>query len=212
MLAFPAALLLALASTASHAQDDPAAQRQPKALACATPVMPKEALRYELSGETRLLLDLDDAGKPTNLRVTRSSGWRMLDAASVKAAATCRYAPPTDPAFKRADIKAVYNWSISPPRANQVPAALVAGSCPVSDRFADFRPLAGDVTASEGLLVRFVLDSAGKPFGIFTEGDSSPELYQAAVAYLGACRFTPATEDGRPGHGNLFGRLLPKQA
>lgn len=206
------ALALCLVAGSSWAQDAAGALREPKALSCDKPAWNQEARRYELEGSTAIAFDLDNNGVPTNPRVERSSGWRLLDRMSLAAVSSCRYAPPTDPAFKRAGLKLAYNWKLTPANEKQVPASLVAGSCVASDRYTDFRPLSGDVTRSEGLLVRFLLKPTGTPFGVHIEGNTSPEVYQATVAYLESCRFTPASTNSVPGPGNMIGRLLPKSA
>ena len=207
------AVALCLVGAGSWAQDSAGALREPKALACEKPAWNREALRYELEGLTAIAFDLDDAGLPTNARIERSSGWRLLDRMSLDAVSSCRFAPPADPAFKRTGLKSIFSWKLSaPPGEKRVEASFVAGSCAASDRYTDFRPLSGDVTRSEGLLVRFLLNPVGKPFGVYIEGNASPEVYQAAVAYLESCRFTPASANSVPGPGNMVGRLLPKSA
>lgn len=205
------ALVLCLAGASASAQDPASALREPKALSCEKPAWDKEAQRYELEGATVLAFDLDDDGQPVNPSVARGSGWKLLDGMSVRALAKCRFAPPSDPAFKRSGLKIAFNWKLRPAPEKRVPASLVPGSCAASDRFADFRPLSGDVRGSEGLLVRFLLNPlTGNPFGVHIEGNTSPEIYQATVAYLESCRFTRASTASVPGPGNMIGRLVPK--
>jgi TonB family protein len=206
-----AALLLSLASAGSWAQNG-GALSQPTALGCDQPAWDREARRYELEGETVLSFDLDDEGRPANARVLRSSGWTLLDAMSLRAIGTCRYAPPRDPATKRSGLKTAFVWTLDESTTRETPARFVEGSCPESDRFAGFRPLSGDVRRSEGLLVRFLVDPQGAPFGIKFEGDTQRTTQAAAEAYLAACRFTPSYWKSKAYPGNLFGRLLPKQA
>lgn len=206
-----AALLLFLASAASSAQNG-AALRQPAPLGCEQPAWDREARRYEIEGETVLGFDLDDEGRPTNARVLRSSGWKLLDDMSLRAVGTCRYAPPRDPATERRGLKTAFVWKLHVSDSGEIPARFVEGSCPTSERFAGFRPLSGDVSRSEGLLVRFLVDPQGAPYGVKFEGDMPRATREAAEAYLAACRFTPSYWNSKAYPGNLFGRLLPKPA
>jgi protein TonB len=212
LLRVSAALLLSVTSACGWAQTKDNPIRMPKPLSCEKPVWNTEAVRYELEGDTVVKFDLDEDGRPLNPRTARSSGWTLLDTMSERAVSTCRYAPPTDPAAMRTGLLVNFDWKLAPHRQTTVSASLVAGSCPASERFADFRPLTGSVRGSEGVLVRFLLDAAGKPFSVHIEGNRSPEVYKDAVAYLGACRFTPETTSSVPGLGNMVGRLIPKEA
>jgi protein TonB len=198
-----------MASAGSSAQTEANVMRMPKALSCDQPEWDKEARRYELEGKTMVGFDLDDEGRPVNPHTIRSSGWKLLDRMSERAVTTCRYAPPSDPAAMRKGLAIAFTWKLAPRPGNAPPSALVADSCPVSDRYTDFRPFSGAVPDGEGLLVRFLLTSTGSPFGVHIEGNSSPDTYQSAVAYLNACRFTPAGTRLVPG--NLTGRLIPRE-
>jgi len=207
-----AALLLVMAGPDSAAQDKPNVVRMPKALSCEQPEWEKEARRYELEGKSIVMFDLDDEGRPINPRTMRSSGWKILDVMSERAVATCRYAPPSEAEPKRSGLVLAFNWKLAPRQAVTVPAALVAGSCPVSERYAGFRPLPEDVTGSKGTLVRFLLDSSGKPFDLRVEAADPPESRQAAEAYIASCRFTPETRNAVPERGSMRGRLIPRDA
>ena len=206
-----AVVVLSLASNASWAQHG-GALRQPAALGCEQPVWDREARRYEIEGETVLGFDLDDEGRPTKARVLRSSGWKLLDDMSLRAIGTCRYAPPRDPATERSGLKTAFVWKLHASDSGEIPARFVEGSCPTSERFAGFRPLSGDVRRSEGLLVRFLVDPQGAPYGVKFEGELPRPTREAAEAYLAACRFTPSYWNAKAYPGNLFGRLLPKPA
>jgi protein TonB len=208
LLSFAAALALSALANPALAQND--GLRDPLATHCGAPVYPIEAARYELAGTTWLAVDLDDDGRPGNVRLHRSSGWKVLDDMAVRGLKTCRFDPAGDPQVRRRDIKMAYKWALGPSGEQGTPAALVAGSCQASDRFSAFRALSGDVTGSEGVLVRFLVDPAGKPFRIKFENDTPPADQQAGAAWLESCSFTPARGKAGPAPGNLYGRLIPK--
>jgi hypothetical protein len=169
-------------------------------------------MRYELQGETRVAFDLDDAGRPVQPRIERTSGWRLLDRMSERAVASCRYAPAAAGDATRSNLKVNFVWKLGPRADEPTAAALVEGSCTPSAQFGAFQALRGKATEGDGVLVRFLLDAAGKPFGLRTEGATAPDVYQAAEAFVASCRFTPASWKGAPGPGNLVGRLLPPAA
>jgi protein TonB len=202
--------MLALSALANPALAQNDGLRDPLAKQCGAPVYPIEAARYELEGTTWLAVDLNDDGSPGKVRLHRSSGWKVLDDMALRQMKTCRFDPAGDPLVRRSDIKMAYKWSFGPTAEKAVAASLVAGSCQASDRFSAFRPLSGDVTGSEGVLVRFLVDTAGKPFRIKFEDDTPPASQQAGAAYLESCSFTPARSKGGFGSGNLYGRLVPK--
>lgn len=208
LLSFAAALALSALANPALAQND--GLRDPLATHCAAPIFPIEAARYELAGTTWLAVDLDDDGRPGNVRLHRGSGWKVLDDMALRGLKTCRFDPAGDPQVRRRDIKMAYQWKLGPSGERGTPAALVAGSCQASERFSAFRALSGDVTGSEGLLVRFLVDPAGKPFGIKFENDTTPADQQAGAAWLASCSFTPARGKAGPAPGNLYGRLIPK--
>jgi periplasmic protein TonB len=209
LLRFAAASALSLMGVASHAGNG-AKLATPLATACAQPEWSREALRYELEGTTTVTFDLDDAGKPQNARIARSSGWQVLDNMSTSALAGCRFDPPDNPKVKRSDIKMQYKWTLDLNSEKGSPASLVPDSCPATERFAGFRPMQGDVSGTEGVLVRFLISPAGQPFGIQFEPDVPLEAVRDGLAFIAACRFTPAQDKNGPAPGNLFGRLLPK--
>lgn len=205
-----AALLLALASAAGWGQNARPAQRYPTALSCDEPAWDIDALGYELEGETQVIFDLDDRGRPINVRTARGSGWSLLDTMSERAVGTCRFPPPGDPQLRRRGIKTAYTWALEPPTEKLTPAFLVAGSCPASDQFDSFLPLSGQSPFQEGMRVRLLVTPDGQPFAIRFEPDVPPATQQAGAAYLESCRFQPAQNAAGPANGRILGRLMPK--
>lgn len=204
----PAALVLSALTIPAWAQND--GLRDPLAKQCAAPVYPIEAAHYELEGTTWLAVDLNDDGSPGKVQLHRSSGWKVLDDMALRQLRSCRFDRAGDPGIRRRDIKMAYKWALGPSAEKGSPAALVAGSCQASDHFSAFRPMSGDVSGSEGVLVRFLVDTAGKPYRIKFEDDTIPATQLAGAAYLESCSFTPARAKGGVGSGNLYGRLVPK--
>lgn len=191
MFGLTAALLLSIGAHCSAAQDKPNVVRMPKALSCEQPERDKEARRYELEGKVIVTFDLDDEGRPVNSRTMRSSGWKLLDVMSEQAVTKCRYAPPSEETLMRSGLVLAFDWKRAPRQAVTVPAALVAGSCPVSERYAEFRPLLEDVAGSKGTLVRFLVNSSGMPSDLRIEAADPPESRQAAEAYIASAASLP---------------------
>ncbi len=202
-----AALALCALSTPGLAQDD-SSLRDPLARAC-DPQSAIEIEQYGLQGTTWLAVDLGDDGRPGQVRLHRSSGWKLLDDTAMRTLRGCRFDPAGDPIVRRRDIKMAYKWAVAPSKDQPGPATIVAGSCGASDRFRAFRPVMGDVSASKGVLVRFLVDPAGKPFGMKFEDDTPPATQLAGAAYLQSCRYTPAQGKAGPAQGTFHGRLIP---
>jgi len=199
------ATLFAVAT--GFAQDGSGGYRRPSVIACEQPEWAPEALRYELEGTTTLQYAVDDDGRPTSIRVVRSSGWKILDNMSIRAMEGCRFEASSDPQVIRTGLRAPYNWKLEDNEQRPVPAALVAGSCQASEFLDGFLPVTGKLRPREdGLLVRFLLDETGHAYGIKLEV-THPVPVTEATAYIKSCRFTPATLDGKPIRGNLQGWL-----
>jgi hypothetical protein len=91
-------------------------------------------------------------------------------------------------------------------------AVFVRGSCKPAGRFADFAPARhGDLRGS-GVLVRFLLDSDGKPFRIMFEDAIDQQQAIDAERLLQSCEFWPSRFNGKPAPGNMYGRLQLQQA
>ncbi len=204
------ALAILLPTIHSWAQSADVGIRRASLIACDPPVWTQEALRYELEGTTVLQHDVDDDGRPSSVRVARSSGWKVLDHMAIRAMASCRFSPSTDPQVVRNGLKTPYNWQLT--NNDQIPlqAALVAGSCPPSAHLGEFLAFTGKVKPrQDAILVRFLLDEKGNPFGIKVE-ETDPAPLNMATAFINSCRFSPATLEGRPVRGNLSGWLTLK--
>ncbi len=207
------AMLLAMLSLEMNcwAQNSDTGFRRPTAIACTPAQWPDEARRYELEGTTVLQYDVDDQGHPSAIRVSRSSGWKVLDYAAVGAMRSCRFQPSTDPMVVRTDLKIPVEWTLGnngelPPAS----ARLIPDSCAPSPYFGAFVPFTGKVPPRDnGILVRFLLDEKGNTFGIkVEETDRAP--INMATNFIRSCRFSPATKDGMSVHGNLTGWLIMK--
>ena len=96
-------LLALFISAAAHAQANEIVVQQPPPLRgnytggtpinCPPPAWPREALRYELEGTTTAEVLIGDDGKAHGQRVYESSGWDLLDDATLSMMAACRFTP-----------------------------------------------------------------------------------------------------------------------
>ncbi|MDM5178681.1 TonB family protein [Massilia sp. DJPM01] len=207
-----AVLLTSLAAVTGWAQDASGGFRRVAVIACNPPGWTDEARRYELEGTTVLQYDVGDDGRPSSVRVTRGSGWKVLDHMAIRDIESCRFEQTSDPQVVRAGLMVAYEWKLADNGQTPEPAALVAGSCQASKSpyFGAFLPVTGKlVRRADGIAVRFLLDEAGNTFGMKTE-ETDPAAVSAASAFIQSCRFTPATLDGKPARGNLYGWLIVK--
>lgn len=180
MLRRALALLAIASSGALHAQTLPLS-------ACKAPVHSPEAKRYELQGTTRLAFNVDQYGMAASISVARSSGWKLLDAESVKLAATCRFRQPEGPGTL--DVP----WVLAPETLAPVRPVLKAAACKSS---ALFKPVeAGQ--ANDTLLVRLQVWADGQIYGPKLDtGSGDEKIDRAAIAFVQSCSYTPAESAG----------------
>jgi TonB family protein len=204
------AVTLALALTVLQAGPG-VAQTAPapvsSAEACPPPVYPREAIRYELEGITTLRFHLAPDGHVSEVQVAKSSGWAMLDDAVARSIQACRFTAEQAAKAKGAALPVQYVWSLD--GEHVIRPHLMPGSCPASGRFAAFQPYDNKPSGPDGVKVRLLVDPAGQPRGVKTEGANlAPELSAALVRYVESCRFgfDPAIKGERTD--TVYGRVL----
>ncbi len=180
--AFPAGLLLSPAS-------------------CTTPEWPQEARRYEVDGITVLHFHIDPEGNIRDARVVKSSSWQLLDDAALRSVVKCKFKPGLDEA-ERITYPIQFVWTLSGPA--MIRPALEEGSCPASRKFAGFEAFNRTPTGADGVLVRFLVNEQGVPFGVKAEGTASDD----AAEFIRACKFV--VDPALPGEktDTVFGRVL----
>lgn len=72
---------------------------------CVRAKYPRDALMWELEGNTILSYQVNSEGQAINAEVSRSSGWAILDEAALNALSTCRFAPDTESAWQKKSYK-----------------------------------------------------------------------------------------------------------
>ena len=174
---------------------------------CAKPEYPKEALRYELEGKTTVRYTMSPEGRMVDVTVAKSSGWRLLDDATVTFVSSCAFPPEQIAAFRGKTYPLQYVWRLD--RHDPHPA-LVTDSCQASQTFAGLKLFDDQPSDEHGLKVRFLVDGGGQPYGIKFEGGSldTATADQMAV-YVQSCRFVfdPKVLP-KPHTDAMFGRVL----
>lgn len=203
-----AMLATVLASSAALAQTPraPGVYRGGQIQECPPPGYPREALRYELQGKTQIEILIGEDGKPQDKRVVKSSGWAMLDDATLDFFSACRFTPVT------VDGKAagaqwqpmVYVWALSDDEDGAAsPPAMQRESCPAADRIT----MVTDALSGDGMLLRFLTSPQGNVFGVKIENSSGDAATDAqAIRALEVCQFAPSLRNGKPAPGNAFAR------
>lgn len=149
---------------------------------------PREAIRYELEGDTYVQLDIDTSGTPTNARILRSSGWTLLDKATLDGFSLCRFRP----AMKGeqavpAQVTELFRWRLNSDVPGVVPT-LVKDSCAISSEFS----IVSDSSPSS-MRIRFLLDTDGKPVRVVVDTSSAtPDANSRAIQFIESCRYQPA--------------------
>jgi protein TonB len=206
-----AALALTAVLAAAHpvpaaAQAVPAPDRKP----CAGPEYPLEARRYELEGITTLRYRLAPDGRVLDAQVASSSGWKLLDDASIRTIRACTFPPEQAARANGAALPVKYVWSLE---GNRIRPHLTPGSCAASSRFTAYRDFDNAPSGADGVKVRLLVGGSGQPHGVKPEGASlAPELADALVKWVESCRFgfDPTVPGERTD--TAYGRVMLRQA
>jgi TonB family protein len=196
------------AAAAAAAQPAPAPAPASARTPCAGPDYPREARRYELEGIITLRYHLAPDGRVTDAQVARSSGWKLLDDASIRTIQACVFTPEQAARANGAALPVQYVWSLE---GNRVKPHLVPGSCAASPRFAAYRDYDNAPSGADGVKVRLLVDGVGQPRGIKPEGGSlAPETAEALVKWVESCRFgfDPSVQGERTD--TAYGRVMLK--
>ena len=189
--AFPAKLLVSAAS-------------------CTTPEWPREARRYEVEGVTVLHFQISDDGSIRGAKVARTSSWKLLDDAALASLVQCRFKPGMDTAEREKIFPVQFVWTLSDPASAR--PQLIDDSCAPSARFSKFQPYNRNATGHDGVLLRFLVNAKGEPFGVKTEAyGEQGEAGAAAAEYVKSCRF--GINPALPGEktDTVYGRVLVKR-
>jgi TonB family protein len=173
---------------------------------CPAPSWPREALRYELEGTARVRYQVLPDGRVGELGLVKSSGWAILDDATLALARSCRYTPQQALEVQGRELPLEFTWRLEGERvyANMLPAT--CGAAGRIDGFQPFDRQPGDVHAVK---VRFLVDKTGAPRGIRLEGNSvDPVLADEVIGYLGNCRFEFDPQAKGAHTDTMYGRVL----
>lgn len=211
--------LVLCVSAAVHAQTKEIVVQQPPRLttiyragleiACPKPAWPHEALRYELEGKTTVEVLVGDDGKAHDQRVYQSSGWDILDEATLSMMPACRFSSIAGNGQQTGAhwSKFEFVWTLEQNGVREVSRpVLIRESCGGADGLV----LVDNPLDGRGVLLRFLVSPDGKPFGIKVvntgKNSVSAELNTEAARKLASCSFLPSVNKGRPVPGNAFAR------
>ena len=175
---------------------------------CTTPQWPAEARRYEIEGVTLVHFRIGGDGAVLDAKVAGTSSWKLLDEAALRAIVKCKFKPNLT-TERQKTFPVQFVWTLSgPPGARP---QLVADSCAPSARFSKFQAYNRNATAGDGVLMRFLVNAKGEPFGIKAEAGGEHEAVAIAAAdYLKTCRFAIAPEVPGEKTDTVYGRVLTR--
>lgn len=174
---------------------------------CTTPEWPGEARRYEVEGMTVLHFQIGEDGSVEGARVAKTSSWKLLDEAALQSLVKCRFRSGMAEAERGKTFPVQFVWSFAGPPS--VRPQLVPGSCAASARYAKFQPYNRNATAHDGVLLRFLVNARGEPFGVKAEAYGEyVAAGQAAAEYVKTCRFAVDPETPGEKTDTVFGRVL----
>lgn len=200
--------ILLLAATTALPRPASAQQTRNPVGSCGMPAYPREAIRYELEGVVRLRYKLAQDGSVTDAAIDKSSGWTLLDGASLGALRACTFSLDQAAASAGRVLKTEHTWQLEGVRNHPRP---VPDSCPLSERFNGFLPFDRIYTNSEGVRVRFLVDANGQPHGVKAEDAGLPQdQVEKAISHIAGCRlaFDPAVAGARTD--TVSGRVMFK--
>jgi TonB family protein len=173
---------------------------------CPAPTWPREAQRYEIEGVTRIVYRLHPDGRVSKPRVIKSSGWAILDDATIALALSCKYTAEQAAEVQGRELPLEFVWVLEGERvhANMLPA-----TCGPAGRIDGFQPFDRQPGDDKGVKVRFLIDKAGAPRGIRIEGEGvDPALADEVLGYLGNCRFEYDPQAKGVRTDTMYGRVL----
>ena len=176
---------------------------------CTTPAWPREAQRYEVEGVSMLHFQIGEDGVVQDAKVMHTSSWKLLDDAALQAIMQCRFKPGMDSAERDKIFPVQFVWTLSGPPS--VRPQLVPDSCAASTRFSKFQAFNRNATGRDGVLLRFLVNPKGEPFGIKAEAyGKDAEAGLAAAEYVKSCRFV--IDLAMPGEktDTVYGRVLAR--
>ena len=172
---------------------------------CPQPVWPREALRYEIEGVATIRFKLSPDGRVSEAAVARSSGWTILDDATIRYVMSCAYTPQQAAEVQGRVLPTQFDWTLE---GRRVYAGILPGTCAAVGRFDGFQPLDRQASDSHGIKVRFLIDRDGKPRGTKPEGNIDPETADQVAAYLDTCRFAYDPQEKGERTDTMHGRVL----
>lgn len=174
---------------------------------CTTPEWPKEARRYEVEGITLLHFKIGEDGNVEDAKVADSSSWKMLDEAALRSLVKCKFKAGLDEAQRDMVFPIQFVWTLAGPPS--VRPQLIPDTCAVSAQFATFQAFDRRASDKDGVLMRFLVNQYGEPYGVKPEtGAGNTALADAAVDFVKGCKFAvdPALHGERTD--TVFGRVL----
>ena len=155
---------------------------------CTTPEWPKEARRYEIEGVTQVHFRIAEDGGIDRPTVAGTSSWKLLDDAALQSLVKCKFKPGLPEAERRKTFSVQFVWTLSGPTSAR--RQLVPESCERSARFSKFQAFNRNATGPDGVLLRFVVNPGGVPFGVKAEAYGKDEpAGLAAAEWIKTCSF-----------------------
>lgn len=140
---------------------------------------PRSALREELEGDTILLLSIAESGKIENVKIEKSSGWRILDDASTQSMIGCQVT--SSPIKSKISKKYTFRWSLGNDKKDPAVHILIEKCrAPSKVRFAE------PDESGLGIVV------GKKSFDVAIEwGSGQSELDRESIDIVKSCKLLP---------------------
>jgi len=146
-------------------------------------------------------------GQVVDAKVAGTSSWKLLDDAALRSLEKCRFKAGLDDAEQETVFSIQFVWTLSGPSSAR--PQLISGSCAPSRRFSGFEALNRTPGGKDGVLLRFLVNAQGEPYGVKPElAGVEAAAGEAAVAFISSCEFAfdPALDGEKTD--TLFGRVI----
>jgi TonB family protein len=165
---------------------------------CKRPAYPEEALRLGQSGTATLKFRIGTDGHVSNVTLAHSSGWPLLDQASIAAVSACVWTPMMRDGMPEAAESAdmvVWDPKTAPPPIVAIPQKIF-----VRCQRGPYPPEARRLGQSGQVGLQIAIDAEGHVSDVHvTKSSGWPVLDQASVEAARACAWTPYEENGKRG-------------
>lgn len=163
---------------------------------------PRDALRNEMTGSSAFRAEVNSEGVLDNVELVRSSGWRILDEATLLGLKGCKVVDAK--MTEKMRISGHFDWTLESATPGN-PAELMPETC----RKSDLIRLAKNSDPGLGIVVGVFLQADGKINKIQLQWGMDAKLDRESIEFVRSCIFKPAFDEKGSMVSSISLRLFP---